>query len=257
MLVLQNSYIKSILELENALTVRVREEVPFTTNDLVNGFNSPTSTFENNFNQVYPKIEDVVFVLFAFLKPYEPLETEQIELSVRRVNYVQGERTLTQTEFGATDFSYSSIAYLWDIELGKKQGVIETYMLSLPKDDINSKFYYNTTTDKVMEVILGESVEVLDTYDLVKRVTNKATKKCLLIPFLSYTFSLIEKKLLFLRKDKCEDEKLIQHLMGIENLVRISANVATNQAEVKMYSKAQEAIELIEKIIEENEHLWK
>lgn len=257
MLVLKNSYIKPPLELENALTLRVQEEVPFSTENEENGFNPPTGTFVDGSAIAYPKVEDLVFLLFSFLKPYEPLDTEQIELPIRRVSNTSGERVLTEQTYTSSGFSYSDIAYIWDIELGDKQGVVEIYMVALPKDDANFQFYYSTTEDRIIQVTNGVGEFISNNYEFVNTITNKATNKCLFIPLLSKTFSIIEKKILFLRKDRCKDEKLIEELMRIENLIRIACNVAINQAEVKMYTKAQEAIELIEKIIAENERLWK
>jgi hypothetical protein len=257
MLTLSNSYINKIVELEDANTLQVTEEVPFTILDLVNGFNAPLGTNVDANADAYPKVEDLVLLLYAFGKPYEPLAIETIELAVTAISNVGGSRTLSDTDYSAAEFAYSDIAYKWNIDITAYQGVVEFYMVALLKDDSNQQFYYNTAEGTVMEVRGGEIEPVLVNYDFVKAITNKAFKKCLHIPQLSQTFSDLNKKQLFLLKDECKNEKLLKKLIHIENLIRIGANVANGQAGVGAYTIAQETIEMLQQLIKENERLWK
>lgn len=256
MLSLSTSNIKSITEKEDAKTLTVEETFSFSTGDTINGFNAPNTAYVDASAVEYPKIEDLSLHLFAFIKPYKG-EQEEIQLEVIRLNYTDGTRSLSQSDFDNPEFDYSDIAYKWNINIPDKQGVIETYLVALTLDDSTSSFYYDTTEQVIKKVVDGQVTNVEDFYAMIKTIINEASKKCLFIPLISQTFSIIENKIMRLYKEDCEDKKLLTKLMFLENIIRIGANAAINEAEVGLYMSAQENVEMLEDIINENEHLWK
>lgn len=254
MLKISPSYIHAITS-EDGKKLIVTDKVGMSTGNGVNGFNPPNQIYQGEDGQTLPLIDDYTLVLYARLKNVEPIEQEYISFTVTRNNYISSKRTLTQVEFDDPDFEYSNIAYEWDVEL-PRQGIVLLYMVLIPNDDVNSKYYVDTTDmvvkylDDNLVVQVATADQVIDYYS-----SSLGLKKCLQAPRISMEYdSLIKKynRLLFNNKE-CSQEEL-DKLTSVQRLIRNMYMGAITASQSEDDYTAQKHIEYLENFIAEQMH---
>lgn len=164
-LIFNSSDIKLVGVKEDLETISFRDDIGFSTGDLIPGFNTSdvVTSYIDGAAIPYPAPEEVVVYLESWHIPYD--DTEDLDaigesLEVTRTSKVVLD-PVNDADVADPNFDYEDVMNTWDVA-APKDGRIKTRLFAVGVDAVGDDYYYETATGNLMRSIDSTVVEIAE-----------------------------------------------------------------------------------------------
>lgn len=223
-LVLKDEHIHLLGVAEDLETVLFRDDIGFTTQDLVSGFNASDAgtPAEDGIGNPYPVPEATVTYLFVTHFPYSSESSEDVgtSLFVTRTSNVILD-PVTEADLADVGFDYGAVMNNFSVT-SEKDGWLRAQMFVLDVDAPGEDYYYDSTQEVIIESSTGEEVSPETLINVVQTVSADLFKTSKL----DYQIAEIESAFTFAKmRGKCPDKDAWREHIAHLQVGRTSAKI--------------------------------
>jgi hypothetical protein len=224
-LILTNSSIKLIGVQDDLKTIDFRDDIGYSTADLVPGYNTSDAspTFNDALAAAYPVSDKAAVYLLAYHIPYTSTEDDEADgnpLVVTRTSNIELP-SQTDAQIASVTFDYAAVANTFSVAC-PFNGWVKLKMFAIDIDAGSQDYNYNTTSETIISLATGLAVSAADIVDEL----STSEVDLLMTSALDYTIARVESKFTTIKMNgTCDDVDLWREHMATLQVGRTAAKL--------------------------------